>query len=288
MSYENRIDRAKTLIQEFNSQVSSENIIDIDAFLKKLKNAGGVSESMLQECTWEELQKAGLPVLLARKVAAIFREKDQNLGNTFVSERMVERMSYHQLIEKYDPKDKDSHVYKKLLSLSGGKRFIVVDSSGKINVESTRILLTEIRDGFPERDVFEVDGKQYEVVAVGTNISNTLVDENPLYPGRFLRPDGTCDQMNRSWSGVPLIVRQVLYLAVKNGELKVNIDKSHDTLDLALSVDAEKKVRTRYKKASIEIDKLIAINTAPTLKIRLTSKSNNIVQNPFNVGNTTY
>ncbi len=293
MSYQDRVDRAIKLIDEFNSQIPDKSDqIDSSEFIKKLKKAGGVSEPMLQECTWEELQKCGLPVLLARKVAAIFREKVTGAGEdpTYISEKKAAKLAARALIEMYIPKDKGSIVHKRLSELSQGKKFLVINpTDGVVDVTASEKLLNEIRDGYAERDTFELGGRPVKVVAVGVEPMKKLVDENPLYPGRVLRPDGTCDQMNRSWEGVPTIVRQLFYIAVtQTGEVRVmNLDKANDLLDMALAADAEQKIRNRYKKASIALDEAVANGSAPKLKISLNEESK--PQNPFAIGsNKTY
>ena len=59
-----------------------------------------------------------------------------------------------------------------------------------------------------------------------------MVDENPIYAGRPLRPDGTCDQLNRSWEGVPLAIRQIIHIAINDTrELMVSHTAAHDLLD---------------------------------------------------------
>lgn len=283
MSYDDKIARAKTLLEEFNSQIDESDKLDIEKFLKKLKQAGGVNEAMLVECTWEELQKCGLPSLVARKVATIFREpivrEEEKPG--FVSDKKAAKMAPRYLIQVYDPKEKGSAVHKRLAELSGGKPFLVFNSNGTVNVDVSEKLLQEIRSGFPERNEYVLDNKPVKVQTVGIDPQKKIVDENPLYAGRPLRPDGTCDQMNRSWDGVPLVIRQLFYLAItKTGEIKMNHDKAHELLDLALTPDSEKKIRSRYKKASILLDELTEAGTAPTLKMTLNAEESKM-NNPF-------
>jgi hypothetical protein len=283
MSYEDKLTRARAIIDEFNAQSDKDGQINPDKFEKSLKAAGGVNEQLLQECTWEELQKCGLPVLLARKVASIFREAQSahDATNAYISEKKAQKMAPRYLIEAYDPKEKNSAVHKRLAELSRGKKFLVFKTDGKVDAVVSEKLLREVQDGFPERETYtDTEGQPLPVRAVGVDPKKTMVDENPLYAGRPLRPDGTCDQINRSWTGVPQAIRQTLYLAVtKTGEVKLTHDKAHDLLDLALQND-EKKIKTRFPKAVVLLKELTDSGTAPTLKIALnnedvTARSNN-------------
>jgi hypothetical protein len=121
-----------------------------------------------------------------------------------------------------------------------------------------------------------VDGVMKPLYRVGEKPDN-LVDENPLYPGRALRPDGTCDQLNRSWAGVSLKIRQLAYLAVKETkEHLVGTISAHDTLDhaLALSTQAWEWLSSRYPKAAMLYAEKEKQGTLPTLKIELGKQTN--------------
>lgn len=83
--YSDKLWAACQLINEYNSQltetilpegVKPRKTIDSEKFLEKLVVFGGVSDEMLKHCSWEDLEHCGLPRLLARKVAAVFRCAD--------------------------------------------------------------------------------------------------------------------------------------------------------------------------------------------------------------------
>ncbi|NJO65394.1 MAG: hypothetical protein HC836_47065 [Richelia sp. RM2_1_2] len=92
-----------------------------------------------------------------------------------------------------------------------------------------------------------------------------------MFPGMRLLPGEYCNQTNRSWEGIPLIIRQLVYIARKIGELQGGKDKANDTLDLITGSSdyqiAETRLRGRYCGASILLDEQLAANMAPSLKI---------------------
>ena len=292
MSYTDKIAQATKLIEEHNTQIETpEDQVKVDEFTKKLKKLGGTTEAALKECTWEDLENAGLPRILARKVAAQFRtEVKTQLGDgDFISDKKAAKMSPMYLLQSYVIGDTDSPVAKRLAEISKGARFLVVDG-GVLNVNESFKILQEIQKGFGDREVVVLDGRPIRPVRIGDK-KKEMVDENPIYAGRPLRPDGTCDQLNRSWDGVPLAVRQIIYLAVNDTrEVAVTHAVAHDILDKALSVTCggddngktlEKVFRQRYAKASIRLDELTEEGKVPTLKIAIGATATGKRNDPF-------
>lgn len=82
-----------------------------------------------------------------------------------------------------------------------------------------------------------------------------------------------CDKTERSWEGIPLPVRQMLYLAVtKTKEVKIGqVDDAHNILDKLAAAqndeDKEKWVKSRYPKTSLLYEELKARNELPSLKM---------------------
>ena len=281
MSYIDKVASATSLIVEHNGQLEDpKDQINTDTFISKLKKFGGTTESALSECTWEDLENCGLPRILARKVAGLFRASSLT-DPKYLSDKKVQQMHPLYLLQAYIPTEPTSNVAKKLAELSRGAKFIVfTPGTQSINIEASGKLLAEVQKGFPQRDEYELDGKFVKTYSVGEGVWE-LVDENPLYPGRPLRPDGTCDQTNRSWAGVSFPLRQLVYLAF--GKKGVNIEKAHDVLDTVVGVDGEKKIRSRYPKIAIELDELAQSGQSPSMKIKLSSNGfkNGKSNNPF-------
>jgi len=179
-------------------------------------------------------------------------------------------MSLRQLLEAYDPSEADNAVGQRLAKVTKGLPAIVFDKSGAVNTEASEALVKEIKEGFPPRPTYSVQGVPHKAYKVGES-PNKLYAENPLYPASALRSDGTCDRTERSWDGVPVAVRQVLYLAVtKTAELKVEKpDDAHTVLDKLAgpAAAAEAWAKSRYPKASILYDDLKARGELPSLKL---------------------
>lgn len=83
--YSDKLWAASQLIKEYNLQLAATQLpvevkprkpIDSEKFIEKLVLYGGVADELLRQCSWEDLEHCGLPRLLARKVAAVFRSVD--------------------------------------------------------------------------------------------------------------------------------------------------------------------------------------------------------------------
>jgi hypothetical protein len=279
MTYETKMARVRALIEAFNASAATK--IEIEAFELKLKGLGVYSEGTLDLVRPEDLEDAGLPTILARQVCLELKGKKDD---DYVSQKKVDRMNYQELLERYDPRE-DNLVARKLKELSGGKRFIVFLAGDKVDVEASVRLLTELKRGLGEAQITNnskgVPVKPYKV----GEVPNDEVDENPLYPGRVLRTDETCDQTLRSWKGVPLELRQLLYIAVsETKEAKVaSIGEAHDLLDRVLAAVAEwnqppagavtamspmGRLGQRYPRAVIRFEELKEKGQLPRLKIK--------------------
>jgi hypothetical protein len=271
MSYQQKLTEARALLEQHNSQINSATKLDVEKFFQNLANSGGTNDATLAQCTWEDLQEFGLPRLLAKQVASIFRVKEEKVEKPVLKKSKVEAMTVGELISCYDPRTPVSLVTTRLSELMDDKRFIVFNNDGSVNASVSTKLAQEVLDGYPERELYSVDDVPTKTYKIGERPDQSF-DENPLYPGRVLRPDGDCDQTNRSWSGVPLEVRQTLYLSVtKTGELKINsINDAHNVLDLVVGkedAEAVKTVRRRFAKATALLKELQQQNKAPSLKI---------------------
>lgn len=264
MTYQQKLEEARKLLSQHNSQTTFS--VDVEQFFKKLTEEGGTNEDALSQCSWEDLQEFGLPKLLARQVAQIFRFKEKQ--SEPLKRSKVEVMTVAELIARYDPRTPD-FVSERLGLLFKNNRFVVFDDSGAVDRASTTKLALEIFDGYPERQIYMVEGEPRKTYALGERPDQSF-DENPLYPGRILRQDGDCDQTNRSWNGVPLEVRQTLYLAVvSTGELKIDsINAAHAVMDLIMGKpDVERMVRQRFVKAAALLKDLYKRGQPPLLKV---------------------
>ena len=276
MSYKEKIEKARTIIEAHNANCDDDKSkVNADEFIKKLKAEGGTSDEAISSCSFEDLGGMGLPKLLAKQVAQIFRGKDSGSRRPMLSATRVDSMSVKGLLEHYDPREPTNKVGTRLVKISKGKRCIVFTPDGKVDVEASEVLVNEVRDGFPERPNYTSGtGAPRKLYRVGER-PGQYANENPCYPGRMLRPDGTCDQTNRSWNGVSTTVRQIIYLAITDThELKIDqVNDAHGVLDLAVADGAEGKLRHRYPQTSVLFDELQGKDDLPSLKIPLRSSA---------------
>lgn len=84
-TYSDKLWAASRLINEYNQQLEAtqlpagikpRNPVNTEKFVEKLVLFGGVADELLRQCSWEDLEHCGLPRLLARKVADVFRAKE--------------------------------------------------------------------------------------------------------------------------------------------------------------------------------------------------------------------
>lgn len=301
--YQDKLDSAVSIINEHNAALGdfSPNRIDSEKFINCLKLSGATSEDRLKKLSYEDILEClpdvfieGLtpkklkPVLIAKDIAKIFREKEE--ANTEekrpVSKVKADRLTIPELIAALDPEDLSSPVTERLRKISRNQKFIVYSQGRTIDVETTKKLLDEIKQGFSGRDSIEVNGKFFKVYNIG-ELPEAYAEENPLYHNRPLRPDGTCDQLNRSWEGVPFQVRQFIYLGVESKEIAVSREKAHDILDLVVSNNFEKIMKTlrqRYTKTSLLFDEKEKTGKLPSLKITLSFNSSNDKIKPLDNG----
>ena len=273
-------DGALQIIQEHNQNLAEEvspstpGYVDPDKFVQCIKTSGGTSEDRLRKFRWEDIlnclpETNGVkPTILAKEIAALFRgnseSKTESVEPRPVSKSKASKMTLRELVEHYDPAEPNS-VAKRLDEISRGEPFVVFSDGRQVNIDATFKLLQEVKDGYPGRDIYE--GKKVHVVGF---IPDNDVDENPIYRGRPLRPDGTCDQLNRSWDGIPKDVRQFIAFALNHPsgpDVRGDRDKAWELFDLALA--GMRELRKRYANVAVDFDEAAKRNELPHLLISL-------------------
>jgi hypothetical protein len=288
MTLQDKLVDARTLLETHNNSLEGEEgKIDIESFFTKLRKLGGTSESALSAATWEDLEDCGLPRILARRMSGVFREAEKPTEQKVIvvnddPVKQAEMMTPAELVTKYDHKNPLNPFGKKLKEISSGQRFVVFRGDGTVNVETSQKLLAEILDAYPERNEVIVDGEVHRTYVVGDRPSR-YVDEHPLYPGTLLRPDGTSDT-DVNWMSLPLNVRQLLYIAVREThEINMSNTSEIDLYEKHIN-QSFVQIARRYKKAAIRYKDLSETNQLPQLKKTLGNKSQNGPQNPFTTG----
>jgi hypothetical protein len=280
MSYQDKLAQIRTLVDSYNTAIEEDDgRIDFDAFLKKLKKKGVIDEATLAYAKFELFEDCGLPRIQSEMAATISRASSAPNGTDkqYISAKKAERMNVRELVEAYDPKDTlGSAVTTRLKAITEGRKVVGFNTDQSVNVAATVALINEKIDGMKPRETYEVDGKPQPLFAIGERRGDFL-DENPIFAGEALRPDGTCQHTDRSWQGVLLPLRQLIYIAfhVTHEAPQVDEENMHWVLDYIESTRerAESMLRKRWKKASVYLDEKIAEGQPPLLRIRLSGLS---------------
>lgn len=271
MAYQDKLDAARAKIEEHNKTLPEGKRVNIDDFVTKLQEAGGTSEETLAACSYEDLIAAGLPKLLAQVVAnTIFRKQAEAAApRRVITAARADLMTVLELFGAYDPREENA-VATRIKTLAKDRPCVVFNADGTVNVEESAKLVNALRDGYEAVELVVVNGAPAKVYKVGQRPGNTA-DENPLYPGRKLRPGHVCDQTQRSWEGVPREVREIIYLArTYTREITISsLSDAHAVLDLATGDNAFAKVQQRYPNAVLRHAALQETGQVPTLKVAL-------------------
>ncbi|MDE2095726.1 MAG: hypothetical protein KGL39_00585 [Patescibacteria group bacterium] len=306
-SYEERLAAVSRILKEHNDKLGEPPLgrVDPDDFIAKLKGIGGTTEERLQKLSAEDVlhclpSPEGLrPMPLAKALVKVLRGgkdfgEESFSGPNRMSYKKASQLSPSQLVLAYDPEEPDSPIGKRLKEISKNEPFLVYTLSGSLVRDLSAVLLEEIRQGYPGRDVTSLsDGTDVVPYRVGER-PDFYVDENPIYIGRPLRPDGSCDQTNRSWAGVSLEVRQLVRLIRTTeekgseyfcGDRTLALDRVHYLMDWALEPDAAKYLRMRFKTVSLKFNELAKIGALPRLKVTLNCRKETTTSGrPFDEG----
>ena len=282
MSYEQKLDQVRALLEAFNESASTK--LNFDEFLTKLKAAGGVTDEALRQCRWEDITDFGIPKLLARQVADIFRQ-DEKKGERRkpLKNSEIQVLTVRELVERYDPSEPDNTINKRLADISKSQPCIVFNDDGKVNWDASTFLIQEIKDGYEPRNTYVVDGMPREIKKVNER-ADDYFDENPLFPGRPLRgSEQVCDITNRRWDGVCKTNRQLLYIALAiTKELVIqNPGQAHDILDKLVETANIGWIGQRFPNAVIKFQKMEKTNELPSLKILRSSAVTSKRNDPF-------
>lgn len=283
--YEDRMDAALSAIRQHNDAIGVDKpgYLNPDDLIACIKASGGTSEERLSALSHEDIlacMPAGpngvKPRVLAKELATIFRG-DKVDENRPISSKKADRMTPQELLEAFDPEDPTNSVGIRLSQISKNQPFLIYSDGRILDTKSSLILLQELKSGYSGRPDYEVNGEIKKTYCVG-DIPDNYVDENPIYVGRPLRPDGTCDQLGRSWQGVDLFLRQFIRVGIEIGELKITHELAHNLMDMAINLDAKNLLRKRYRATALKFDTLQKTGDLPKLKIKLGKSDNPLSQ----------
>lgn len=303
MNYINKIEAAKSSVKDYYTAVLPDRPADIpgdvqynkelDAidkaclFADSIKKLGAISEEGLSLLSHEDILSVlpviqgttTLPKVLAKQIAGIFRANSGgNETSPYVSTRRAELMSFAELIANYDPLEANA-VSNRLNNISQKKGFIVFSQSGEVDISNSLALLDEVRMGYEARSVY--NGAR--VCKVGEVDRVRMVDENPLFPGKPLRHDGTCDITNRSWGDIDHKTRVLASLISLNSEeSRAAGMTANGILDIIYSAsDTFTTLGKRFPLSLAKFNRLSHEGKLPSLKVSLqpfTNKPLNLFQ----------
>lgn len=300
-AYAQKLESARAIFDEHNLQIEDvAKKLSFDNFVSNLKAEGGTSEEALSECSFEDITDFGtedgkrFPKLLAKRIAKVFRQKEAK--SKIITEKKAQLMNTRELLEAYDPKETDA-VSSRLRSISQSREMgnppqpcIVFNEDGSINVDASAECIEDLKEGYEPREAYiGSDGVPHQVHLVGTR-PTSVVEENPLLPGRPLRGSAdTCDKTHRSWAKIPHKIRVLLRLALDSGDLVIDqVTRIHDTLDLLIGKSEEDMVAVvsqRFHQAALLYKEKKLEGTLPTLKIVRNGSSKALKkQDPFHRG----
>ncbi len=293
-TYQSKIDNAHQLVEEFNSAAPDDSKLVWDDILKKLRGLGGISLHTLQNCTWEDLnQHCGVPLILARSMVKLFRAREEpqpaSAGQlSDIKLKRVKDRSTNELFQHYTPqKDGNSAVADELNKRAGGRRCVVFNDDGSVNVDHSAMILRNLIGGGPESDITICESRPFKVYHIGVS-PNQYVDINPFFPDLVLVND-VCTRSNRSLAKLVPECRELIYIAVTQThelELKPNsYEQIHTILDFvdfeAVKVDGSNslaRLQARFPRATVHLAGLLQ---KPNLKVlapgdvTVSSKPNN-------------
>lgn len=293
MSYDSKLESVKQAINSHNENVDEKNQINWDVFLESLQNdLGGTSEEVVSQASWEDLQEIEcrinhptskkLPKLMAKTISKTFRERSTNGSKSnYITKRKAQELTTKELLERYNPREVESEVYKRLYSISRGKKVLAYDSDGNILVDLSIRAINDIEEGYAELDhVLDNNNLPVPLYKVGYT-KPKMVNQNPFYPSTVLRNGDVCEKLNVSWSEVDHDTRSLVYLAIhKTGEADISSrDNAFNLFSLVTGDNAVVKLGQRYPKAYRKFATLKEQNDLPSLKKELNRKNSS--NDPF-------
>lgn len=189
------------------------------------------------------------------------------------------------LLKLYLPDKPSDPVSTALKKRFGTNPVLAFREDGTLAVEETCQYIADMEQGFPPADAITVDGKLAKLYAIGTK-PNTLVDEDPLFPGKPLR-NGCSVVNNRNWSKVDIRARQLCRIIATRGD--IDVDNKEAVLRLVERATCQgatglpETLTSAYEEAYLEFRELDARGDLPKLRMALGGSAATKPNNPFGV-----
>lgn len=179
-----------------------------------------------------------------------------------------------QIVAGYNPKLRNMSymIMGQVERRMGGHPLIVINADGSVNPDLTQQYIMSLEEGFePAADnvYYDTDGNPYELIKVGVD-AQSIYDADPLDSSRALPKNGIgTGRVN--WTGVPLDVKQVVYLAViQTGELNSADEAKLQWLRSNVKPGMNRlTLRGEFPKALGAYNEAARTGALPTLRVQL-------------------
>ena len=179
------------------------------------------------------------------------------------------------LLPLYKPDLPSDPVTQALKKRFTDKPVIAFNDDGTVAVTETLQYVSDLEQSFPARETIMVGGQLAKLWPVGAK-PNTLVEEDPLFPGQPLR-NGYSIVNNRNWTDIPHVVRQLCRVIVSRGD--IDAGNKEAVLRLLERAQSQQKLAETYPEAMLEFRELKQRDELPKLKVVLGAGSK--PNNPF-------
>ena len=182
------------------------------------------------------------------------------------------------LLPLYAPDKPSDPVTVALKKRFGDKPIIAFREDGAVAVTETVQYISDLEQGFPARDTVMVSSQLAKLWPVGAK-PNTLVEEDPLFPGQPLR-NGYSIVNNRNWTKVPFKARQLCRMVVERGD--IDPENKEAVLRLLERAETPRGLQDTYPEAALDYREREQRDELPKLKVVLGAGAAK-PQNPFGV-----
>jgi hypothetical protein len=276
-------ERLRAFTTDYNQNAGKE-VLDSSKIIAALTSAGAVNDAVLKGLSENEIaQITEQPVIVARALQKEFQKVEGETSREGIK-RMPSRISVQtypldELIAKYDPSDFGSPVLGEIrrrvndaLGRNQDPRIVVFDDEGKVIVEPTLQLLKEAMQGDPDLKVVTIDGIARTTYRLGEH-PQQVVSIHPI-TGAYLRSNGQ-DKDGLNWNNAGLECKQLLHLAVENGELRLPLSRRDLVYYHALAhrEDGLAQLSAEFPTSAQQFTEYKILGDLPSLKAFRNSKS---------------
>lgn len=259
-----------------------------DAVIASLRAHGGTSLAALREARWEDLAEAGIPRLLTRRVAKLFRDGESGeepesgvgLAQIAAALKSARDRETPELIDAYNPDDPTNPVAQALRERFGDRAFLVFDVSNVFDRAATKELAKSVAQGHPIDEVYVYPGgAEVKIYPVGGR-PDLILDLSPVFQRPM--PAGTCPDDRCAWGSVPLEVRQLVRLIIEAGIMHMNRGTSLNLFRMATETGFA-GLSESFPDAARLFREREALGTLPVLRARVGAENERKHKNPFGV-----